>query len=85
MNHSIYSADRATHLKIMVVALIAGLAVAGLGISARLSADDGHMQTDSGSGPEALDATEAKDTADKGVGCVLTLVSGRNEVGRQTL
>jgi hypothetical protein len=29
MNHSIYTADRATHLKIMVVALIAGIAVAG--------------------------------------------------------
>ena len=50
MNHSIYSADRATHLKIMVVALIAGIAVAGLGISAHLSADDGYMQTDSGAG-----------------------------------
>jgi hypothetical protein len=45
MNHSIYSADRATHLKIVVVALVAGIAVAGLGISARLSADDGYMQT----------------------------------------
>jgi len=32
MNHSIYSADRATHLKIVVVALVAGIAVAGLGI-----------------------------------------------------
>ena len=50
MNHSIYSADRATHLKIMVVALIAGIAVAGLGISAHLSADDGCMQIDSGAG-----------------------------------
>jgi len=50
MNHSIYSADRATHLKIMVVALIAGIAVAGLGISAHLSTDDGYMQTDSGAG-----------------------------------
>jgi hypothetical protein len=41
MNHSIYSADRATHLKIVVVALIAGIAVAGLGFSVRSSADDG--------------------------------------------
>jgi hypothetical protein len=39
MNHSIHSADRATHLKIVVVALIAGIAVAGFGISARISAD----------------------------------------------
>ena len=46
MNHSIYSADRSTHLKIVVVALVAGIAVAGLGISARLSgADDGYTQT----------------------------------------
>jgi len=44
MNHSIYSADRATHLKIVVVALVAGVAVAGLGISARVSSD-GYMQT----------------------------------------
>ncbi len=40
MNHSIHSADRATHLKIVVVALIAGIAVAGFGISARTSSDD---------------------------------------------
>lgn len=32
MNHSIYSADRTTHLKIVVVALVAGIAVAGLGL-----------------------------------------------------
>ncbi|MEA2830716.1 MAG: hypothetical protein QOF22_1464 [Bradyrhizobium sp.] len=40
MNHSIYSADRSTHLKIVVVALVAGIVVAGLGISARTSSDD---------------------------------------------
>ena len=39
MNHSIYSADRATHLKIVVVALVAGIAVAAFGISARTTAD----------------------------------------------
>jgi hypothetical protein len=39
MNHSIHSADRATHLKIVVVALAAGIVVAGLGISARTSSD----------------------------------------------
>jgi hypothetical protein len=39
MNHSIHSADRTTHLKIVVVALVAGIAVAGLGISARTNAD----------------------------------------------
>ncbi|WP_438278610.1 hypothetical protein [Nitrobacter sp.] len=45
MNHSIYSADRMTHLKIVVVALVAGIAVAGFAISARMNADDGFTQT----------------------------------------
>ena len=40
MNHSIYSADRSTHLKIVVVALVAGIAVAGFGISVRSNSDD---------------------------------------------
>jgi hypothetical protein len=39
MNHSIHSADRSTHLKIVVVALVAGIAVAALGISARTGSD----------------------------------------------
>jgi len=45
MNHSIYSADRSTHLKIVVVALVAGIAVVGLGIAARSNSDDGYTQT----------------------------------------
>jgi hypothetical protein len=45
MNHSIYSADRSTHLKVVVVALVAGIAVAGFGISARLGSSDGYMQS----------------------------------------
>jgi hypothetical protein len=39
MNHSIHSADRSTHLKIVVLALVAGIAVAGFGISARTNSD----------------------------------------------
>ena len=39
MNHSIHSADRATHLKIVVIALVAGIAVAAVGISARTASD----------------------------------------------
>jgi hypothetical protein len=44
MNHSIYSADRMTHLKVVVVALLAGTVVLGFGISAR-STDEGYTQT----------------------------------------
>jgi hypothetical protein len=43
MNHSIHSADRGTHLKIVIVALVAGIVVAGLGILART--DVGYSQT----------------------------------------
>ncbi|KRQ03585.1 MULTISPECIES: hypothetical protein [Bradyrhizobium] len=39
MNHSIHSADRGTHLKIVVVALVAGIAVAAFGIAARTNAE----------------------------------------------
>ena len=45
MNHSIYSADRMTHLKIVVVALVAGILVAGFSIAARNSSDEGFTQT----------------------------------------
>ena len=41
MNHSIYRADRTTHLKVVIVALIAGILVAGFGISMRNSPDEG--------------------------------------------
>jgi hypothetical protein len=39
MNHSFHSADRSTHLKIVVIALVAGIVVAGLAISARTDTD----------------------------------------------
>ena len=35
MNHSIYSADRTTHLKIVAMALVAGIGIAGFAISMR--------------------------------------------------
>ena len=40
MNHSILTASRTTHLKIVTVALIAAISVVTVGISARLSATD---------------------------------------------
>jgi hypothetical protein len=43
MNHSIHSADRSTHLKIVGVALAAGIAVTALGVTARSKLD--YVQT----------------------------------------
>jgi hypothetical protein len=45
MNHSIHSADRATHLKIVAAALAAGIGIAGFGIAVRVNGDDGYAQT----------------------------------------
>lgn len=56
MNHSIYSADRTTHLKIVVVAMVAAIAVAGLGITARIGSDDVLMQTASAKNPGVVKA-----------------------------
>jgi hypothetical protein len=39
MNHSIYSADRATHLKIVVIGLLCAIAVAVIGIFAHVSSN----------------------------------------------
>lgn len=58
MNHSFYSADRTTHLKIVVVALVAAIGVAGLGISVRLSDTTGMTQTARMNGP-AIKANKA--------------------------
>jgi len=40
MNYSIYSADRTTHLKVVVVALVAGIGIAGLGCLFRAANSD---------------------------------------------
>ena len=45
MNHSMYSADQMTHLKIVVIALVAGIGVAGFGIATRIKAGDEYIQT----------------------------------------
>lgn len=46
MNHSIYSADRATHLKIVAVALVAGISIMTFGIATRSTGDSaGNTQT----------------------------------------
>ena len=45
MNYSICSADRTTHLKIVVVALVASIEIASFGIAAHINADDQYSQT----------------------------------------
>lgn len=40
MNHSLYSIDRTTHAKIVVVALMFATAVAGIGIAVHSGASD---------------------------------------------
>jgi len=37
MNHSMYSADRRTHMKIVVIGLLCAIVVAAVGIFARVS------------------------------------------------
>lgn len=41
MNHSFYSVDRTTHLKVVTVALIGAIAVAGIGVAAHSSGSNG--------------------------------------------
>jgi hypothetical protein len=45
MNHSIYSADRATHMKIVAAALVASIGIAGFAIAVRINTADGFSQT----------------------------------------
>jgi len=40
MNHSMYSADRGTHLRIVVIALACAIVVAAVGIFSHISALD---------------------------------------------
>ena len=44
MNHTIYSADRLTHLKVVVLALVAGIAVEGVSLTARWGSDQSRTQ-----------------------------------------
>ena len=44
MNSSVYCADRTTHLRIVVVALIASIAILGIAMSLRINSSD-TMQT----------------------------------------
>ena len=45
MNHSIYSADRPTHMKVVLAALAAGIGVGGFGIALRVNTGNEYSQT----------------------------------------
>jgi hypothetical protein len=45
MNYSIYNADRMTYLKIVVVALVASIGVAGFAIATHVGRDDEYSTT----------------------------------------
>ena len=48
MNSTVYNADRATHLKIVAVALIASITMVGLAISARVHSTQDRQITSAG-------------------------------------
>ena len=45
MNHSMHSADQMTHVKVVIIALVAGIGIAGFGIATRIKTGDGYIQT----------------------------------------
>jgi hypothetical protein len=45
MNSSVYSADRATHLKIVVGTLVASIGIVALALSAHVGAPNEHAQS----------------------------------------
>jgi len=58
MNHSIYSADRATHLKIVVIALAAALAGSGVALSSHISANIGSVAVVKAGKPMAVTTSD---------------------------
>ena len=44
MNHSIYTADKGTHLKIVAIALVMGIAMAGLGLLSHTNSNSSATQ-----------------------------------------
>jgi hypothetical protein len=51
MNTSMFTADRTTHLKIVIVALLAAILVAGIGVTAKLADYGSNMSSLQASGP----------------------------------
>ena len=60
MNHSMYSADRGTHLKIVVLGLLCAIAVAAIGIFAHVGdLDLGTAAVVKAGQPTALSSSQA--------------------------
>jgi hypothetical protein len=66
MNHSLVTADRATHLKIVAVALVAAIAVVLVGIAARVTDMDSQTARISTHGPVMKAGTPATFTKTDG-------------------
>ncbi len=62
MNHSFHSADRSTHMKIVVVALIAGIAVTAFGIAARTNVDYSQTASQAVKAGKAVTVTSSTDS-----------------------
>lgn len=61
-NFSLFTADRTTHLKIVVVSLLCALIVAGIGVAARLDSDSaGHLEATVVKAGKPVTATAAQD------------------------
>jgi hypothetical protein len=70
MNHSIYGADRLTHLKIVVVALIGATVVAGVGIAARDTATTPGVATARMERPQIIRAGQPVVVGERGVSII---------------
>lgn len=66
MNHSLVTADRTTHLKIVAVSLVAAIAVILVGVTARIS-DNGTTAKYEANGPVLKAGKPAAVTAREGV------------------
>jgi len=54
MNHSIYSIDRVTHLRIVVVALATAIAIVAVAASSRISSNVDHVAVIKAGRPTAI-------------------------------
>ena len=67
MNHSLVTADRTTHLKIVAVSLVAAIAVILVGITARVTDDSGASANLQAHGPVLKAGKPAAVTVREGI------------------